>query len=101
MIDLNEKVFGNIESQQILGSEPVLDELKVLLEDELDILTKNLESLEKTELVRLKEKQKELEKEVNMRPGAMALPQEKIRLYVKFSCDYIQKIEEQIDQNQS
>ena len=97
MIDLNEKVFGNITSQQIFGSEPIPTETESLLETEFSTLSKNLEGLEKTQLVELKEKQKELEKQVNSRPGAMALSQEKIRLYVKFSQNYIQKIDEKLE----
>ena len=35
MLDLNEKVFGNITSQQIIGSEPTPSETENLLENEL------------------------------------------------------------------
>lgn len=98
MIDLNEKVFGNITSQQIFGSEPIPTETESLLTTEFSKLTKNLEGLEKSQLIELKEKQKELEKQINSRPGAMALSQEKIRLYVKFSQEYVQKIEERLEQ---
>ena len=98
MIDLNEKVFGNITSQQIFGSEPIPSETENLLKNEFTVLVKNLEGLEKAQLTELKEKQQQLEKQVNSRPGAMALSQEKIRLYVKYSQNYIQKIDEILNQ---
>ena len=97
MIDLNEKVFGSITSQQIFGSEPIPTETENLLATEFSTLSKNLEGLEKSQLIEIKEKQKELEKQVNSRPGAMALSQEKIRLFVKFSQNYIQKIDEKLE----
>ena len=98
MLDLNEKVFGNVTSQQIIGSEPTPAETENLLQNEFAVLTQNLDGLEKSQLTELKEKQQELEKQVNSRPGAMALSQEKIRLYVKYSQNYIQKIDEILKQ---
>lgn len=98
MLDLNKKVFGNITSQQIIGSEPTPDETENLLENEFTILAQNLDGLEKSQLTELKEKQQELEKQINSRPGAMALSQEKIRLYIKYSQNYIQKIDEILNQ---
>ena len=64
----------------------------------MSLLEKNLEGLESSQLTELKDKQQEVEKQVNSRPGAMALSQEKIRLYTKFSQNYIQKIEEKLTQ---
>lgn len=96
MIDLNEKIFGNITSKEIIGSDPNQSETENLLENELSRLEKNLEGLEKLKLEELREKQIHLEKQMNSRPGAMAISQEKIRLFTKFSQNYIQKIEEKL-----
>jgi len=98
MIDLNEKIFGNITSKEIIGSEPVQTETERLLNNEYIHLIKNLKGLEKLKLIELKEKQIQLENKMNSRPGAMAISQEKIRLFTNFSQNYVQKIEEKLDQ---
>lgn len=93
MIDLNEKIFGKITAKEIIGSEPDHNETENLLVNELERLEQNLEGLEKLRLEELKEKQIQLEKLMNSRPGAMAISQEKIRLFTKYSQNYIEKIQ--------
>ena len=98
MIDLNEKIFGNITSKEIIGSEPNHNETENLLADELRKLEQDLEGFDKLRLEELREKQIQLEKQMNSRPGAMAISQEKIRLYNKFNQNYLQKIDEILNQ---
>ena len=95
MIDLDEKVFGKITSKEIIGTIPTESEIENMLSKEIDDLIKNLKGKTKSELKTLKEKQTKFEKEINSRPGAMALPQNKIRLFTEFSKQYVRKIEEQ------
>ncbi len=45
MLDLTKKVFGNIMTQEIIGSEPIITEIKIKFENELKILEKNLETI--------------------------------------------------------
>ena len=47
MLELNKKVFGNIITQEIIGSEPSISEIKLIFEKELSILIKNLELISK------------------------------------------------------
>ncbi|ABK78430.1 hypothetical protein CENSYa_1820 [Cenarchaeum symbiosum A] len=96
MIDLKERVFGGITAQQVFGSEPPPGELEGLFEAELRGLLAGLDSLDGPGLAGLKERQKGLDGEINGRPGAMALSQEKIRLYLRFSREYISRIEEKL-----
>jgi len=98
MIDLNEKIFGNITSKEIIGSEPNHSETENMLANELRRLEQNLEGLEKIRLEELREKQIQLEKQMNSRPGAMAISQEKIRLFTKYSQNYVQKIDQVLNQ---
>ena len=69
-----------------------MPDTKNLLEDELKKLIINLESKTIENLQKLLEEQKIAEKHVNSRPGAMALAQDKIRLFTEYSQKYIQII---------
>ena len=73
MLELTKKVFGNIMTQEIIGSEPSISEIKIIFEKELVILIKNLDSISKENLKNLLEQQKISQKHINTRPGAMAL----------------------------
>lgn len=97
MIELNVKIFGNVTAKEIIGSEPTINETEKLLNNELNSLLENLNGFKKQQLIELKEKQISLEKQMNSRPGAMALSQEKIRLFTKFSQNYIKKIENKLE----
>jgi hypothetical protein len=94
LLELNKKVFGNIMTQEIIGSEPLLSEIKVIFEKELSILIENLESISKENLDNLLLQQKICEKHVNTRPGAMALNQSKIEMFNDYNNRYLKKIEE-------
>ena len=94
MLELNKKVFGNIMTQEIIGSEPSISQIKVIFEKELSILIKNLESISKESLDNLLQQQKICEKHVNTRPGAMALNQSKIEMFNDYNNKYINKINE-------
>ena len=58
MLELTKKVFGNIMTQEIIGSEPSISEIKIIFEKELVILIKNLDSISKENLKNLLEQQK-------------------------------------------
>ena len=94
MLELNKKVFGNIMTQEIIGSEPSISQIKVIFEKELSILIKNLESISKESLDNLLQQQKICEKHVNTRPGAMALNQSKIEMFNDYNNRYLKKINE-------
>ena len=59
-------------TQEIIGSEPSISEIKIRFEKEFQILIKNLESISKQDLENILEQQKISQKHVNTRPGAMA-----------------------------
>ena len=94
MLELNKKVFGNIMTQEIIGSEPSIIEIKTIFEKELSILIANLESISKENLDNIVKQQKICEKHVNTRPGAMALNQSKIEMFNDYNNRYLKKINE-------
>ena len=94
MLELNKKVFGNIMTQEIIGSEPSISKIKVIFEKEIKILIENLESISKENLDNLLQQQKICEKHVNTRPGAMALNQSKIEMFNDYNNRYLKKINE-------
>ena len=81
-------------TQEIIGSEPSISEIKVIFEKEIKILIKNLESISKNNLENLLDQQKICEKHVNTRPGAMALNQSKIEMFNDYNNKYLKKINE-------
>ena len=83
-------------TQEIIGSEPLLSEIKVIFEKELSILIENLESISKENLDNLLLQQKICEKHVNTRPGAMALNQSKIEMFNDYNNKYLEKINEKL-----
>ena len=93
MLDLDKKVFGKITTKEVIGAAPpAIPDTEELLKKELSILMTQLESQSETGLKDLLEQQKILEKHINNRPGAMALAQNKIRLFNEYSQKYIQAI---------
>ena len=81
-------------TQEIIGAEPSIIEMKTIFEKELLILIANLESISKENLDNLLLQQKICEKHVNTRPGAMALNQSKIEMFNDYNNKYLEKIEE-------
>jgi len=96
LLELNKKVFGNIMTQEIIGAEPSIIEIKTIFEKELVILIKNLDSISKENLKNLLEQQKISQKHINTRPGAMALNQSKIEMFNDYNNRYFKKINEKI-----
>jgi len=104
MIGLNDLAFGRIKTREILGAEPDLDLTKKMLKDEIRALILDLEGksprelmrLKDRQLMRLKDRQLQVRREINSRPGAMALPQSKIRLFSEFSAQYTDSIQQKI-----
>ena len=96
MLELTKKVFGNIMTQEIIGSEPSISEIKIIFEKELVILIKNLDSISKENLENILEQQKISQKHINTRPGAMALNQSKIEMFNDYNNRYFKKINEKI-----
>jgi len=97
LTELDRKVFGKITTKEIIGSSPpALPDTKNLLEEELKKLIINLESKTTANLQELLEEQKISEKHVNSRPGAMALAQDKIRLFTEYNQKYIKSINDKL-----
>jgi len=97
LLELDKKVFGNIMTQEIIGSEPSIVEIKIIFEKELANLLDKLKSISKESMEDLLEQQKACEKHVNTRPGAMALNQSKIQMFNEYNNRYLEKIKERID----
>jgi len=96
LLELNKKVFGNIMTQEIIGSEPSISEIKIIFEKELKFLIEKSESVSKKDLENLLVEQKICEKHVNTRPGAMALNQSKIEMFNDYNNRYLNKIREKL-----
>lgn len=96
-MELNRKVFGKITTKEIIGAfPPALPDTKDLLNNELNHLTSQLESHTKEDLQKLLKNQEIAEKLVNSRPGAMALAQDKIRLFTEYNQKYMQTIKDKL-----
>ena len=94
MLELDKKVFGNIMTKEIIGSEPPITEIKNIFEKELENLLEKLKSISIKDLENLLEQQKICKKHINTRPGAMALDQPKIEMFNDFNNKYLEKINE-------
>ena len=98
MLELDKKIFGKITTKEIIGAEPPeIPDTKDILEKELTILLADLELQPKENLEKLIEQQKITEKHVNSRPGAMALAQNKIKLFNEYNQKYVQIIKEKLE----
>jgi len=98
LLELDKKVFGKITTKEIIGAEPpAIPDTKDILEKELGILLLELESQSKENLEKLLEQQKITEKHVNSRPGAMALSQNKIKLFNESNKKYVKAIKEKLE----
>jgi len=98
LIELNKKVFGKITVQEIIGSiPPAIPDTKNLLENEFQNLVNELKSQTKDDLKKLLNEQQLADKQINSRPGAMALAQDKIRLFSNYNQKYIQIINEKLN----
>lgn len=98
MIDLDKLVFGAITAKEIIGEDPPLEpNTKKILEHEFELLKKNLVSKSQNEIKQLLENQIFAEKQMNSRPGAMALSQPKIRLFTEYSQKYIQLMKQMLN----
>lgn len=96
-MELDRKVFGKITTKEIIGAfPPAVPETKNLLDNELNQLTSQLESHSKEDLQKLLQDQEIAQKHVNSRPGAMALAQDKIRLFSEYNQKYIQTIKDKL-----
>jgi len=84
-------------TQEIIGSEPSIIEIKTIFEEEFSILVANLESISRENLDNILKQQKICEKHINTRPGAMALNQSKIEMFNDYNNKYLEKIKERID----
>lgn len=97
MIDLNRKVFGRVVAKEIIGGEPPLyPETTNRLESEFSFLVNELNKKSRDELEKALQEQKEIIKQMNSKPGAMALAQDKIKLFTDFSFKYTQEIENKL-----
>ena len=81
-------------TQEIIGSEPSISEIKIIFEKEFVILVEKLELISKENLDKILEQQRIYEKHVNTRPGAMALNQSKIEIFNDYNNGYLKKIHE-------
>lgn len=96
MTGLNKKVFGKITTKEIIGANPPVNEARKLLENEYLYLIDELKSHNIDDLKRLLEEQRTANKYINSRPGAMALAQDKIRLFTEYNQKYIKTIIEKL-----
>ena len=98
MLELDKKVFGKITTKEIIGADPpAVPDTKDIFEKELETLLTELASQPKMNLEKLLEEQKIAEAHVDSRPGAMALAQDKIQLFVEYNQKYVQAIKEKLE----
>ena len=98
LTELNKKIFGKITIKEIIGAiPPAIPDTKNLLENELQNLIDELKLQTKDDLKKLLNKQQIANKQINSRPGAMALAQDKIRLFTEYNQKYMKIINEKLD----
>ena len=98
MIQLDKKVFGKITTKEIIGAEPpAVPDTKDIFEKEFVVLIRELESQPRNILEKFLEQQNDAEKHINSRPGAMALAQNKIKLFNEYNYKYILEIKKKLD----
>ena len=97
-MELDKKIFGKITTKEIIGAEPPeIPDTRDILDKELAILLVELESQSKENLEKILEQQEIIQKDINSITGAMAYPQNKIRLFDKYNKKYIQTIKEKLE----
>lgn len=97
MIDLNRKVFGKITAKEIIGSyPPAKPETEQSLLNELTLLLDEVKQRNIQEIKELIANQKENQAQINSRPGAMALAQDKIKLFNEFSEKYLFELDQNL-----
>jgi hypothetical protein len=102
LIELDRKIFGKITMKEIIGSSPpAIPDTKNVLESELNYLINNLDAQPSEKLQELLKEQKNAQELVNSRPGAMALAQDKIRLFIEYNQKYIQTINNKLPSTKS
>ncbi len=93
MLDPDRRVFGSITAKEIIGARPpATPHTRARLASELEILLAGLEGRTGDDLLRLLGEQEAANAEINSRPGAMALAQDKIRLFNLYSGMYVDAI---------
>ena len=98
LLELNKKVFGQITTKEVIGAKPpLIPDTEDIFEKEFTILLSKLESQPKDNLTKLLEEQQIAEAHVNSRPGAMALAQNKIKLFNEYNKKYIKTIKEKLE----
>ena len=97
MIELDKKVFGKITTKEIIGSDPpAIPDTRDLLENELKILLTEIESTSSNNLEKIIEEQNIAEQHINSRPGAMALAQNKIKLFNEYNEKYVKTVKQKL-----
>ncbi len=90
-------MFGEVSAKEIIGNDPPLHpETENRLENQFNFLVNELNNKSKEELEKILQEQKEIIKQMNSKPGAMALAQDKIKLFTDFSFKYTQAIENKL-----
>jgi uncharacterized protein YdgA (DUF945 family) len=96
VLDLDYKVFGGITYKEILGETPAIEDLEKGLADELDSLVTKLKGITETELQKLHDAQLDIKRQLGARFGSMALPQNKIRLFMDYNQKYLEILNQRI-----
>ena len=97
LIELDKKVFGKITTKEIIGSDPpAIPDTRDLLENELKILLTEIESTSSNNLEKIIEEQNIAEQHINSRPGAMALAQNKIKLFNEYNEKYVKTVKQKL-----
>ena len=96
MLDLDAKVFGDLRYKDVIGETPSIEQFEDQLSSELNRLVEQADKIDSSELKRLSEHQKIIERQVNSRPGAMALSQSKIRLFIDYNKKYLQYLQNRL-----
>ncbi|CDI05326.1 hypothetical protein [Candidatus Nitrosotenuis uzonensis] len=89
MVDLNRRVFGSFSFKDVYGETPHLSEIRHKLESEFDSAVGCLGEKNRTQLEFLLEEQTRIKRELDVRAGSMALPQDKLTVFTDIISRYV------------
>lgn len=89
MVDLNMRVFESFAFKDVYGEVPRLSEIKSRLESEFESAVNKLGGKNRDQLESILEEQMQIKRELDIRAGSMALPQDKLVLFTDLVSQYV------------
>jgi len=99
MVDLNLRIFGSFAFKDVYGEVPALSEIRERLDAEFEAALEELESKGRDELEMLLDEQLSVKRELDVKAGAMALPQDKVGRFTELVAKYASAIRARLEKS--